>query len=83
MKPIRLSDHALRYTTKGGFTISEVEETIRTTPWMRAELGRLDCRENFPYRKEWNGKVYDQTGSPDLHRGNGRNSCDHGLGLLF
>ena len=25
---------------------------------MPAELGRLDCRKNFPYRKEWNGKVY-------------------------
>ena len=58
MKPIRLSDHALRYTTKRGFTISEVEETIRTSPWMPAELGRLDCRKNFPYRKEWNGRVY-------------------------
>ena len=34
------------------------EETIRTSPWMPAELGRLDCRRNFPYGKEWNGKVY-------------------------
>jgi hypothetical protein len=25
---------------------------------MPAELGRLDCRRNFPYGKEWNGKVY-------------------------
>ena len=25
---------------------------------MPAELGRLDCRKNFPYGKEWNGKVY-------------------------
>ena len=25
---------------------------------MSAELGRLDCRRNFPYGKEWNGKVY-------------------------
>jgi len=21
-------------------------------------IGRLDCRKNFPYGKEWNGKVY-------------------------
>ena len=25
---------------------------------MPAELERLDCRRNFPYGKEWNGKVY-------------------------
>src|SRR5207247_3645154 len=70
MKPIRLSGHALRYTSKRGFTIPEIEETIRTSPWMPAELGRLDCRRDFPYGKELNGKVYaDQTGSPDLRRG--------------
>jgi hypothetical protein len=58
MKPIRLSEHALRYTSKRGFTIPEIEETIRTSPWMPVELGRLGCRRNFPYGKEWNGKVY-------------------------
>ena len=58
MKPIRLSEHALRYTSKRGFTVAEVEETIRTSPWISAELGRIDCRKNFPYAKEWNGKVY-------------------------
>ena len=58
MKPIRLSEHALRYASKRGFTIPEIEETIRTRPWMPAELRRLDCRKNFPYGKEWNGKVY-------------------------
>ena len=25
---------------------------------MPTELGRLDCRKNFPYGKEWSGKVY-------------------------
>ena len=58
MKPIRLSEHALRYTGKRGFTIPEIEETIRTSPWTPAELGRLDCRKNFAYGKDWNGKVY-------------------------
>jgi hypothetical protein len=58
MKPIRLSEHALRYTSKRGFTVAEVEETIRTSPWVSTELGRLDCRKDFPYAKEWNGKVY-------------------------
>jgi len=58
MKPIRLSDHALRYTSKRGFTIPEIDEAIRTSPWMPAELGRLNCRKNFAFGKEWNGKVY-------------------------
>jgi hypothetical protein len=58
MKPIRLSNHASRYQSKRGFTIAGVEETIRTSAWNPAELGRLDCRKDFTYGKEWNGKVY-------------------------
>lgn len=58
MKPIRLSNHASRYVTKRGFTADEVEETIRTSPWNPAELGRLECRKDFPYAQDWNGKVY-------------------------
>ncbi len=58
VKPIRLSDHALRYMSKRGFTITEVEEAIRTASWQPAELGRLDCRKDFAYGKEWNGKLY-------------------------
>jgi hypothetical protein len=44
--------------SKRGFTIEEVDEAIQTTPWTAAELGRLDCRKEFPYDKEWNGRVY-------------------------
>jgi len=58
MKPIRLSERALRYASKPGFAILEIEETIRTSPWTPAELGRVDCRKNFAYGKDWNGKVY-------------------------
>lgn len=58
VKPIRLSDHAQRYASKRGFTLNEVEDAIRTAPWRPAELGRLECRKDFAYRKEWNGKVY-------------------------
>jgi hypothetical protein len=57
-KPIRLTKHALGYTTSRGFTVAEVEETIRSCPWSRTELGRLDCRKDFTYCKKWNGKVY-------------------------
>ena len=58
MKTIRLSNHALRYVSKRGFTVAEVEDAIRTSPWGAAELGRLDCQKDFAYGKEWNGKVY-------------------------
>jgi hypothetical protein len=58
VKPVRLSQHALRYVSKRGFAVEEVEDAIRTSPWNPAELGRLDCRKDFPYNKQWNGKIY-------------------------
>jgi len=58
VKPIRLSSHALRYMSKRGFTVAEVEDAIHTASWQTAELGRLECRKDFAYDKEWNGKVY-------------------------
>jgi hypothetical protein len=58
VKPVRLSRHALRYVSKRGFAVEEVEDAIRTSPWNLAELGRLDCRKDFPYGKDWNGKPY-------------------------
>jgi hypothetical protein len=51
VKPIRFSKHALDYANKRGFTPTEVEEAIRTSSWNPAELGRLDCRKDFPYGK--------------------------------
>lgn len=44
--------------TRRGFTFAEVEEAIRTVTWQPAELERLECRKNFAYGKEWNGRVY-------------------------
>ena len=58
MKPIRLSKHALGYMASRGFTVAEIEEAIRTGPWGAAELGRLDCRKDFPFAQNWNGKLY-------------------------
>ncbi len=59
MKPVRLSAHALSYTTKRGFTIVEVEKAIQDSLWEPSELGRLQCRKNFPFGCEWNGKIYE------------------------
>ena len=58
MKPIRLSTHAAGYLNRRGFTVAEVEEAIRANQWRPAELGRLECRKNFAFGKEWNGKFY-------------------------
>ena len=58
MKPIRLSAHALGYTSRRGLTLEEVEDAIRHTDWEAAELRRWECRKNFPFGQEWNGKVY-------------------------
>lgn len=58
MKPIRLSKHASGYIVSRGFTVAEVEEAIRTGPWAATELGRLDCRKDFAFARDWNGKVY-------------------------
>ncbi|CAI4033861.1 hypothetical protein DNFV4_04303 [Nitrospira tepida] len=58
MKPIRLSAHAMGYTHRRGFTVEEVIDTIRNSSWEQAELGRLQCRKDFPFGREWNGKTY-------------------------
>jgi hypothetical protein len=33
---------------KRSFTAAEVEQAIRESPWQAAELGRLECRKEFP-----------------------------------
>ena len=58
MKPIRFSGHARERMEGRGATQQEVSETIRTAGRGPAEGDRLECRKDFPYRREWNGKVY-------------------------
>ena len=57
-KPIRLSGHARGYLTRRGFTEAEVEETIRTSPWLPARNNRLEASKDFPYAADWNGVRY-------------------------
>ncbi len=58
MKPIRLSGHAKEQLFYRGMTEEEVIETISFSTWQPAELGRLECRKDFVYEKEWNKKYY-------------------------
>jgi hypothetical protein len=59
VKPIRLSGHAYGRLARRGASGDDVIEAIRTSPWQPAELGRLECRKDFTYGREWNGKFYE------------------------
>lgn len=58
MKPIRLSGHARLQLRFRGVTEEEVIQTISSGKWTPAESGRLECRKDFPFGKEWNGEKY-------------------------
>lgn len=57
-KPIRLSGHARGQLGFRGATEAEVVEAIRTEPWQRAELGRLECSKRSSFDAIWNGTRY-------------------------
>ena len=57
-KPVRLSGHAQSQLGFRGSNEEEVVEAIRSEPWQPAELGRLECRKNFPFNAEWNKRRY-------------------------
>ena len=58
MKPIRLSGHTKDQLFFRGVTEAEIIETIRTSSWEPAELGRLECKKDFFYDNEWNKRYY-------------------------
>ena len=58
MKPIRLSQHARENIRYRGATEEEVVETIQTAKWEPTKHERLECRKDFTYEQEWNGKFY-------------------------
>jgi hypothetical protein len=58
MKPIHLSGHTRQQLLYRGTAEAEIVEAIHTAEWTPAELGRLQCRKDFLYGKEWNGIVY-------------------------
>jgi hypothetical protein len=58
MKSIRLSKHAKEQLFFRNSTEEEIVETIETSYWEFAELDRLECKKNFSYENDWNGKYY-------------------------
>ena len=57
-KPVRLSGHARYQLTRRGVSEAEVVEVIQTAVWEPIELDRLQCRKDFPFGEEWNGRFY-------------------------
>lgn len=51
--------------------------------WQPAELGRLECRKDFPYGREWNKKFYKTKSPPYLCRRSGYDRGGDGLRVLL
>lgn len=58
MKEIYFTAHALANMPRRGFTREEVELCIREEQWENADSGKLECRKNFQFNAQWNGKLY-------------------------
>ncbi|HCG77177.1 MAG: hypothetical protein COZ37_01760 [bacterium (Candidatus Ratteibacteria) CG_4_10_14_3_um_filter_41_18] len=58
MKPIRITKHAQEQFNYRGTTEEEIIETIQTSNWAPAELGRLEARKDFSFNSTWNKKFY-------------------------
>ncbi|OHC07954.1 MAG: hypothetical protein A2545_00290 [Planctomycetes bacterium RIFOXYD2_FULL_41_16] len=82
MKPIRLSGHAREQLYFRGTTEEEILESITTVSWQDAELGRLECKKNFVFEKEWNKKYY-KTGKTNFCGRRQRDCCNNSIYLFF
>lgn len=58
MKPVRLSGHAREDMVYTGASEGEIIDAIRTSTWDSAKRGRVECRMDLPFNREWNGKLY-------------------------
>ena len=56
MARVTLSEHARAQLQYRGATIDEVSEAINGASWFAAGRGRLDCRKDFDFEGQWNGK---------------------------
>lgn len=57
-RPIQLGEHAKEQLLHRGTNEKEIAEAIRSAKWKPAELGRMECRQEFTFKKVWNGKFY-------------------------
>jgi len=57
-KPVRLTGHAKSLLAFRGTSEHEVAEAIHTCGWQPAELGRMECRKDYPFNAEWNRHWY-------------------------
>lgn len=57
-KYITFSKHANEQMIERGALESEVAEAIQAAEWTSAREGRMECRKNFEYNKEWKNKFY-------------------------
>lgn len=58
MKPIRFSGHARQQLIRRGVSEEEVAAAVQSGKWEPAAGNRLECRRDFPFDDEWNGKQY-------------------------
>ena len=58
MADVHFSAHASAILSVRGTTFEEVTEAINGSSWFSAGRGRLDCRKDFEYGADWNGKPY-------------------------
>lgn len=57
-EPIRLSGHAREAMLSRGATEQEVMDAVRLVPWEPAEQGRMQCRKEFVFGRDWNDRIY-------------------------
>ncbi len=57
-KAIRLSKHAKEQCKERGAKENEVKKAIMKSQWLRAKNNRYECKYNFQFDAEWNGKRY-------------------------
>ena len=55
---IKFSAHAQDRCHSRGCTKAEVIETIKSSKWEKAELGKWKCRRDFLFNSSWQGKAY-------------------------
>ena len=58
MKPVTLPPHVEYRLSQRGTNAAEIEAAIREVEWQPAQRGRLECRKDFEFDSEWNGRQY-------------------------